>query len=118
MDYLRNLRNIDFWFEDITMDHVIGTLSKLNYNENKELCDEVEQIVIDLNYAELCYELAAYCNWINKEKMGEIVINDGNPEFNYYFAVEVEGADIQRHKEVILNSKRSEEYILERAKDL
>lgn len=118
MDYLRKLKDMEFWFEDINIEQVINTVSKLKYPENKELCEEIEQIAIDLNYAELCYELAAYCDWVDKQIMAEIVINDGNPEINYYFASEVEGADIERHKQVILNNEYTEEYILERTKKL
>ena len=67
---------------------------------------------------ELCYEMAVNIDWVNKEKMVEIVIASGDPDLNYYYASSVEGADIKRHKEVILNSKHSDDYILERAKSL
>ena len=86
----------------------------LDYDKDKDVCDEVQTLAVYLKEVELCYELALRCEWIDKKLMGEIVILDGNPDFNYYFASEVEGADIKRHKDVILNSKYTDEYIYER----
>lgn len=118
IDYLRSVKDVDFLFEDIIIDHVISTISKLDYEENKELCDEIEQIAINFRYAEFCYELAANCDWINKKIMADIVVEDGNPEINYFYASNVEGADIERHKNVILNCEYTDDYILERVKTL
>ena len=116
--YLRDLPYEEFWYEKINMEQIIGIISMLDYEKDKEICDEIQSIAIRLKEVELCYELALNCDWVDKKVMAEIVIQDGNPDFNYYFASEVEGADIKRHKEVILNSKRADEYILERAKTL
>ena len=118
MDYLRNIRNVNFLFEDITIDHVVNTICKLNYEDDKDLCDEIEQIAINLKHAEFCYELAAYCDWVDKKKMADIVVEDGNPEINCCFATDVEGADIERHKNVILNCEYADDYILERIRKL
>lgn len=50
--------------------------------------------------------------------MAEIVIKSEDPDCNYDYASEIEGADIKRHKEVILNSPRSDNYILNLANSL
>jgi len=117
MDYLRNLPNSEDWFEEITLEQIMNIFNYID-EENKKLCSKIEALIILLNNAELCYEMASNFDWINKEIMAELVIANGNPEFNYYFATEVEGADIERHRQVILNSKRSDEYLLECAKSL
>lgn len=118
VQYLRDLPYEEFWYERINMEQIIGVISMLDYEDNKDICDEIFSLAVHLKEVELCYELALHCDWIDKKVMAEIVIQDGNPDFNYYFASEVEGADIERHKQVILNNKRSDEYILERAKKL
>lgn len=118
VDYLRNLPYEDFWYEEINLDQIIKVIEELDYKENKETCDEIQRIAINLKEVELCYELAACFDWIDKKTMADIVVENGNPDFNYYFATEVEGADIERHKQVILNSSRADEYILERARKL
>lgn len=118
LQYLRDLPYEEFWYEKINMEQIMGVISMLDYEKDKVICDEIQDIAIRLKEVELCYELALNCDWVNKQVMAEIVIQDGNPDFNYYFASEVEGADIERHKKVILNNKRSDEYILERARNL
>lgn len=118
LQYLRDLPYEEFWYEKINMEQIMGVISMLDYEKDKLICDEIQDIAIRLKEVELCYELALNCDWVNKQIMAEIVIQDGNPDFNYYFASEVEGADIERHKQVILNNKRSDEYILERARNL
>ena len=119
LDYLKSLPTMeDKWFEKIRLEQIIRVIRQLDYDTDKEVCDEIEKLVILLDDQELCYEMAVNIDWINKQKMAEIVIESGDPDFNYYYASSVEGADIKRHKEVILNSKHSDEYILERAKSL
>ena len=118
LNYLRDLPYEEFWYDKINMEQIIGVISMLDYEKDKIICDEIQSIAIKLKEVELCYELALNCDWVDKKVMAEIVIQDGNPDFNYYFASEVEGADIERHKQVILNNKRSDEYILERARNL
>ena len=118
IDYLKKLPNTENWYQELTLDHIINAFSFIDAEKDKELCKQIEELVISLNEAELCYEMASNIEWIDKEKMAEIVIASGDPYFNYYYAAEVEGADVKRHKEVILNSKHSDEYILERAKSL
>lgn len=118
VNYLRDLPYEEFWYDKINIEQIMGVISMLEYEKDKEICDEIQEIAIRLKEVELCYELALNCDWVNKKIMAEIVIQDGNPDFNYYFASEVEGADIERHKQVILNNKRSDEYILERARNL
>lgn len=117
MSYLRNVSSFDKWYEEVTLEQIINVFSHVD-EDDKELCSEIENLVISLAEAELCYEMASNFDWVDKKVMAEIVINDGCPDFNYYFASEVEGADIKRHKEVILNSKYADEYILERARQL
>ena len=95
-----------------------SNVSNNDYEENKELCDEIEQIAINFRYAEFCYELAANFDWVNKKLMEEIVLEDGNPEINYFYAINVDGADIERHKKVILDNEYSDDDILERVKKL
>lgn len=118
MDYLRNLPKCEDWYQEIEIEQIINVFSFLDDEEDKELCKEIERLVISLNEVELAYEMAVNFDWVDKKIMGEIVIADGDPYFNYDFAMEVEGADIERHKQVILNSKYSDEVMLERAKAL
>lgn len=119
LHYLNSLPSTENrWFDEITPEQIIRVINQLDYDTDKEICDDIERIVILLDDQELCYEMAANIDWVNKDKMAEIVIASGDPDFNYYYAAEVEGADVKRHKEVILNSKHSDEYILERAKSL
>lgn len=113
-DYLYSLPYLESYYKDINLDQIIGVLCNLDFEENRELCLEIQNIVINLKDAELCYEFASNFDWVDKKVMGEIVILDGNPDFNYFFASEVEGADIERHKQVIFNSKYTDDYILER----
>lgn len=119
MDYLKKLPSIEEqWYTEITLEQIISVIEQLDYDEDKKICDEIEKIVISLEEEELCYEMASNIEWINKDIMAEIVIKSGNPDVNYYYASEVEGANIERHKQVILNSKHSDDYILERTKSL
>ena len=119
LDYLNSLPSTENrWFDEITPEQIIRVINQLDYDTDKEICDDIERIVILLDDQELCYEMVANIDWVNKDKMAEIVIASGDPDFNYYYAAEVEGADVKRHKEVILNSERSDEYILERARSL
>lgn len=119
IDYLKSLPTTDDkWFEKIRLEQIIRVIRQLDYETDKEICYDIEKLVILLDDQELCYEMAVNIDWVNKEKMAEIVIASGDPDFNYYYASSVEGADIKRHKEVILNSKHSDDYILERAKSL
>ncbi len=118
LKYLRELPKGDSWYEEVTLEQIMNVFSEIDEEEERELCSSIEELVISLGEAELCYEMASNFDWVDKKVMAEIVINDGNPDINYYFASEVEGADIQRHKEVILNSKYTDDYILERAKNL
>ena len=118
LKYLRELPKGDSWYEEVTLEQIMNVFSEIDEEEERELCSSIEELVISLGEAELCYEMASNFDWVDKKVMAEIVINDGNPDINYYFASEVEGADIQRHKEVILNSKYTDDYILDRAKNL
>lgn len=118
MAYLRKLPNVEKWYEEVTLEQIVNVFNQIDEEENKDLCSEIEALVISLGEAELCYEMASNFEWVDKKVMAEIVINDGCPDFNYYFASEVEGADIERHKQVILNSKYADEYILERTRQL
>lgn len=118
MNYLRKIHDVDKWYEEVTLEQIVNVFNQIDEEENKELCSEIEALVISIGEAELCYEMASNFDWVDKKVMAEIVINDGCPDFNYYFASEVEGADIERHKQVILNSKYSDEYILECAREL
>ena len=118
IDYLKKLPNKEEWYQELTLDHIINTFNLIDEEKEKELCKKIEELVISLNEVELCYEMAKNFDWINKNKMAEIVIVDRNPYFNYYFATEVEGADSERHKQVILNSIHYDDYILEKAKSL
>lgn len=118
MDYLRNLPKCENWYEEIEIEKIINIFSFLDEEKDKEICKEIEQLIISLSEVELSYEMAVNFDWVDKKIMGEIVIADGDPYFNYDFAIEVEGADIERHKEVILKCKYSDEVMLERAKAL
>lgn len=116
LEYLRNLPNVENLYEEISIDQIINVFSVLDYEKDKQLCDEIQNLVISLGEDELCYMMAANIDWVDKKKMGEIVIKSGNPDMNYYFMTDVDGADIEKHKEVILNSEFTDDYILERIK--
>lgn len=112
-DYLRRFNKEDDWYEEVTLEQIMNVFDKI---DDVKLQKEIESLVISLKEAELCYEMASNFDWVDKKIMGEIVIKDGNPEINYYFATNVEGADIESHREVILNSEFTDDYILERIK--
>ena len=114
ISYLENIRYEEKWYEDVTLEQIMNVFSEVD-DCDSELCSRIEELVISLRDAELCYEMASNFDWVDKKVMAEIVINDGSPDIIYFFGSEVEGADIKRHKEVILNSKYTDDYILERA---
>lgn len=118
LDYLNNLSHTDSYFEEITLEQIINVIYQLDYDIDKEICDEIEKLVILLNDPYLCCEMAANIDWINKDKMAEIVIKSGDPDCNYDYASNVNGADIKKHKEVILNNPHSDTYILTLANSL
>lgn len=119
IDYIKRLPNIEEqWYTEITLEQIVSVIDQLDYNIDKDICKKIEEMIISLGEEELCYEMAANIEWINKKIMAEIVIASENPDINYYYASEVEGADIERHKQVILNNEHSDNYILERAKSL
>lgn len=119
LDYLKKLPNIDEqWYTEITFDQIIRVFNQFDYDEDKEICDKIQEIVIWLGEEELCYEMASNFDWIDKKIMAEIVIASGDPQANYDFASQIEGADIERHKQVILNNEHSDDYFIERVKSL
>lgn len=105
-------------FDEITPQQIVKVIKKLNYDTEKIVCDDIEQIAFLLKDPELCYEMAANIDWINKELMANIVLESKIPDYNYYFASEVDGANIEKHVQVILNNNFSDEYILNCAKNL
>lgn len=115
LDYLKKFNKELDWFDEVSLEQIVNVFNKV---DDVILQKEIESLVINLGEAELCYEMAFNFDWVDKKIMGDIVIKNGNPEINYYFASEVDGADIKRHKKVILDSECCDEYILERIKKL
>ena len=113
IDYLNRFNKEVDWYDEVNLDQIMNVFSKI---DDVLVQSKIEKLVINLREAELCYEMASNFDWVNKDVMAEIVLEDGNPEINYYYASNVEGADIEKHRQVILESDCCDDFILERIK--
>ena len=83
--YLNSLFNDDDskWYKDVTFEQVVSIICSLNYDENKELCDEIKKIIIDLGDSELCYEMFCNVDWIDENIMLDLIIDSGDEDICY-----------------------------------
>lgn len=141
MKYLKSLFNTDKsqWYKDIRIEQVVQILEDIESDENKELCEEIKKIIIELGDPELCCMMASsgfIREWIDFDKMLEIIIDSedewvcydviedfnlddttrrrfiqviidsGNAELNYKIAkMDLPGIDIKEHGRVVIESK-------------
>ena len=80
MKYLRSLYNDDVSkrYTDITLEWVLSIISSLDYEDNKELCDEIENIIFDLCEPNLCYDMIYSADWIDNNKLINAIIASGD----------------------------------------
>lgn len=132
-DYISNLPNLkeEEKFEEITVEQIMGIVAILEYDKNKELCNEIQELIIKVADSELCLTLS-YFYWTDYKRLEDIIINSGdleaiyllardndnaniprlaeaiiasgNAEYNYKFAVNFEGLDIKRHGNEVIKS--------------
>ena len=113
IDYLKYLSGVSSyeWYQDIEIEQVEQILGMLNYNEDKELCDIVNKLVVDLRDPDLCFMLVSNYSikeWIDFDKMIEIIINFGNASVCYdvlsYLADELDEVRIKILLQKIIDS--------------
>jgi len=80
MKYLKSLYNDDESkrYTDITLEWVLSIISSLDYEDNKELCDEIENIIFDLCDPNLCYDMIYSADWIDNKKLINAIIASGD----------------------------------------
>jgi len=110
MKYLALLVDIDEKdrYGEITFSQIVATMKTINYKENKELCDKLEEVVVNINDPYLCLEMAKCVDGINLDRLSEVVIASGKIDCNYDFAFMVEKADVYKHVRVIIDSGDAE----------
>lgn len=115
-DYLSRLPNIDrcCWYEEIEFEQIVRILESINYDENKELCEKIVKLVIDLGDPELCFSLASsyLINWVDFDQMMDIIIDSGDAEVNYEVLDEtvdvLEPVYVLKHLKVVIDSDEAE----------
>ena len=106
--YLNSLFNDDDskWYKDITFEQVVSIICSLNYDENKELCDEIKKIIIGLGDSELCYEMFCNVDWIDEKIMLDLIIDSGDVDICYKVVTNYELDKVTRKRliQVIIDS--------------
>ena len=85
IDYVSKLSfiNKDNWYKEISIEQIVNIIENIEYDKNKEICQKIENVVIELEEPELC-SLLLEVPWINSNKMIDIVINSRDEETCYY----------------------------------
>ena len=63
-----------------------------------------ESKILNLKNPKLSYWFALNINGANVRAHGQAIINSGDPEWNYKFAKDIKGSDVRAHGRVIINS--------------
>ena len=63
-----------------------------------------ESKILNLKNPKLSYWFALNINGANVRAHGQAIINSGDPEWNYKFAKDIKGSDVNAHGQAIINS--------------
>ena len=91
-------------YREMSLDDIVDSISSLNYDSDMELCDEVQELILNLGEPELCFEFARNVDWCDLNRISEVIIKSENLEINYLFLQYFEEINLKGHLNVILNS--------------
>ncbi len=81
-------------------------IKKVTFNNIFQLINEAKRYRLFAEHSKQNNDLSNYKSYMNKFKEREsFVLNCGNPFFVYLFAKEVDGIDVEKFEQVIINSK-------------
>ena len=108
-DYISKLPKLkeEEKFNEITIEQIIGIIETLEYDKNKELCNEIQKLIIKVADSELCLKLS-YLYWTDYKKLEDIIINSGDLESIYLLARDNDNSNIPRLAEAIIASGSAE----------
>lgn len=106
LNYLNRLKNMkeEDRFEEIGREKIVESIDHFVTDSDKDLCELIDALVLDLADPELCYEMAANIYWVDTKKYGQAVIDSKDIENNYFFAANIGNADVLSHGRVIIDS--------------